>query len=731
MLFVRLIVLLSFILIIPSVQSDEGQLDKSLSDLNTLLEQDPKQAIIRVSELNQLFVHPQPSSRLWFELKIIEVKAEIKLGLYQDAKQHLYQLESYLPVMAQFSEAPALIKLLLAQIEQKQSNIESSFTLLEQALGVVPKELVVLRSDILHSLARGLRYKARYREAERVVKDAISLVEPINDKARLGTYYNQLGVIYDYMGSLQLALRFHEKSLKLQRSLKNQQGISNSLYNIGEIYRDLEKYNKALLHFKQALEVDKSLGDPIHIANSHGKLSQVYLQQGEIELALSHSQSGIELARSSRSDSDLAWQFSILAKIYVAQDALSQALSVAQEALSLAISAKASRTERTVRLVIIEIELVQGQYAKALAGIDQVLTLPGVGHSYLAKLYQYKAQAQEKLGEFEHALRSLQQFIEIKAVLYQDLDKQQALTLRQNVEFIRQEQALKLIQNEQALQKASLENLKLQRGMGVSLLLCFMAVAIYIYKRQQQKQKYVELEANMMAQSLAQKNRLLADVSHELRTPLAALKLTVEAMQYNIEPDPKKGFEKIQKKIGHLDNLIKDIYQSAQFDNDVLTLDKQPVDVNALIEEIVEEFQPMYATKQQSLSFTACTNNSPCYVDPARIRQVLFNLLRNSHFYTSSEGQTQVNFESDEDHMKVTVEDSFPGVAEQELEMIFERLYRCEGSRSRDHGGSGLGLAICQQIIRAHGGNVGASHSEMGGVSISLYIPFEETRSDS
>ncbi|KZN32772.1 hypothetical protein N480_25050 [Pseudoalteromonas luteoviolacea S2607] len=728
---VRLIVLLSFIFLIPSVHSDEGQLDKSLSELNILLDQDPKQAIVKVSELNQFFIHPQPSSRLWFELKIIEAKAEIKLGLYQDAKQHLYQLESYLPVMAQFIEAPALIKLLLAQIEQKQSNIESSFTLLEQALGVVPKELVVLRSDILHSLARGLRYKARYREAERVVKDAISLVEPIDDKARLGTYYNQLGVIYDYMGSLQLALRFHEKSLKLQRSLKNQQGISNSLYNIGEIYRDLEKYNKALLHFKQALEVDKSLGDPIHIANSHGKLSQVYLQQGEIELALSHSQSGIELARSSRSNSDLAWQLSILAKIYVAQDALSQALSVAHEALSLAVAAKASRTERTVRLVIIEIELVQGHYEKALVDIDQVLTLPGIGASYLAKLHQYKAQAQEKLGEFENALHSLQQFIEIKAILYQDLDKQQALTLRQNVEFIRQEQALKLIQNEQALQQASLENLKLQRGMGVSLLLCFMAIAIYIYKRQQQKQKYVELEADMMAQSLTQKNRLLADVSHELRTPLAALKLTVEAMQHNIEPDPKKGFDKIQKKISHLDNLIKDIYQSAQFDNDVLTLDKQPVDVNALIGEIVEEFQPMYATKQQSLSFAACTNNALCFVDPARIRQVLFNLLRNSHFYTSNEGQTQVSFESNEAHMKVTVEDSFPGVAEQDLEKIFERLYRCEGSRSRDHGGSGLGLAICKQIIRAHGGNVGASHSEMGGVSISLYIPFEETRSGS
>ncbi|WP_155735534.1 ATP-binding protein [Pseudoalteromonas luteoviolacea] len=710
---------------IPLSYGADEQVQTSLTQLSTALEQNPKLTLGKVEELNQLFLHPQPSSRFWFELKVIEVKAKTRLGYFEEAEQHLYQLESYLPVMGKFEDAPAHIKLLQAQLVLKKNDISVGLLLLEQARDLVPKEHVTLRSDILHSLAWALRYQANYSEAEQVIKDAISLVAPIEDKARLATYYNQLGVIYDYMGSLQLALRFHEKSLNIQRQLQNQQGISNSLYNIGEIYRDLEKFQQALQHFKQALEVDKALGDPIHIANSHGKLSQVYLKLGDITQALSHSQAGIELSRASGANSDLAWQLSILANIYVAQEALTQALAVAQEALTLALEAKAKRTEHTVRIVMIEIWLAQSQYESALSEIEWVLALPDIGTSYRATLHKYQAQALEQLGQYKLAVQSLESFIEARTLLYHDLDKQQALTMQQNVEFIRQEQALKLIQNEQALAQATLENLKLQRGMGASLLLCFMAIGIYIYKRQVQKQQFVELEADMMAQSLAQKNRLLADVSHELRTPLAALKLTVEAMQHNIEPDPVKGFIKIQKKISHLDNLIKDIYQSAQFDNDAMVLDKQPVDVSILLKEIVEEFQPMYATKQQSLTYAEEVDNPLFDLDAARIRQVIFNLLRNSHFYTSVEGQTRVTLKMNKKGVMISTQDSFPGVASEDLDKIFERLYRCEGSRSRDHGGSGLGLAICQQIVQAHGGNISAAHSSMGGVDITIYIPYQ------
>ena len=71
-------------------------------------------------------------------------------------------------------------------------------------------------------------------------------------------------------------------------------------------------------------------------------------------------------------------------------------------------------------------------------------------------------------------------------------------------------------------------------------------------------------------------------------------------------------------------------------------------------------------------------------------------------------------------------QDSAPGVPEDELERLFERLYRVESSRNRNSGGAGLGLSICRNIVEAHGGTISAQTSPLGGVGITVRLPLEE-----
>ena len=72
--------------------------------------------------------------------------------------------------------------------------------------------------------------------------------------------------------------------------------------------------------------------------------------------------------------------------------------------------------------------------------------------------------------------------------------------------------------------------------------------------------------------------------------------------------------------------------------------------------------------------------------------------------------------------MILSFSDSSPSVSDQDLPHLFERLFRCDKSRSRDLGGSGLGLSICEKVVEAHGGEINASHSELGGLKIEIKL---------
>ena len=106
------------------------------------------------------------------------------------------------------------------------------------------------------------------------------------------------------------------------------------------------------------------------------------------------------------------------------------------------------------------------------------------------------------------------------------------------------------------------------------------------------------------------------------------------------------------------------------------------------------------------------------------MQQLVSNLLDNSLRYTDASGQVRMRLRSgDENLVVVEVEDTAPGVSENDLLRIFEPLYRADAARGRSNGGSGLGLAICEQIAKAHHGVIRAEASALGGVLFHLELP--------
>ncbi|MEJ6473493.1 tetratricopeptide repeat protein [Pseudoalteromonas piscicida] len=722
--------LFSLLLLLTPLTSQSSALLPTLDTVRQLLTDNPSAALEEIETLLNKQADPIYLSSAWFSLSLMKIEAHALLGHYDSAYEAIETLNQ---IIDDIKDPDAQGKLLLshATVLLAQNRAGEAQEKLERALALTdPLQDERVNADIHDRLAHIYRFKADYSTALMHAKQAIEIAQRLDDTPRLASFYNQLGIIYDYMGQIEQAISFHEQSLMLQRQRDNQQGISNSLYNIGELYRDLEAFPLALSHFKQALQVDQQLGNPRHIANSYGKIGQVLCQQGQYEEARSFILKGLTLTKKMQADSDTAWQLSNLVNVQLALKDIDQAFESANEALALAINSGAHRTERSVRLALANVYLAQGKADEAKSQLELLLTQPQLGTQMQSDIHKQLAAIYQQAGLFEAALTQLKLYQQAQSELKKVSDKNRAYKMALNIEIVRKEQALSLLQKEQSLQQANLENLKLQRGLAVSIVLLLLAgLAIYLL-RQRQKHKLEALEQHMTERALEQKNQLLADISHELRTPLTGLKLTIEAMQCNIEPDLDTAYKKVNSKIDQLDTLISDIYQSAQFDNNIMSLTLRPLDINALTRDCCTELTPIFTQKQQTLKCQLSTQALPIEGDPQRLKQVLLNLLRNSHFYSDSGGCCAVQTSVCGPFVVIKIEDSSPGVKTAELEQIFERLYRCEVSRSRDHGGSGLGLAISKHIVEAHHGEISASHSPLGGLLVEVRLPLKSAQND-
>ncbi|HEX7386814.1 MAG TPA: ATP-binding protein [Castellaniella sp.] len=241
------------------------------------------------------------------------------------------------------------------------------------------------------------------------------------------------------------------------------------------------------------------------------------------------------------------------------------------------------------------------------------------------------------------------------------------------------------------------------------------------------------LDFNRLAHSLARNERLrrewMADVSHELRTPLAVLRGEIEALQDGLRPLDQSALASLAHEVGQLSQLIDDLYELSLADAGALNYHMQAVDLSEVVARAVDAVRERFMRRGLEID-AQLEPGLMIQGDERRLSQLLANVLENSLRYTDAPGQVRVRTCQVGPGLMLEVADSAPGVAPDQLPRLFERLYRVEASRSREHGGAGLGLAICRHIAQAHGAQIRALASDLGGVAIRVewpvYAPDEE-----
>lgn len=219
------------------------------------------------------------------------------------------------------------------------------------------------------------------------------------------------------------------------------------------------------------------------------------------------------------------------------------------------------------------------------------------------------------------------------------------------------------------------------------------------------------------------RRRYLADISHELRTPLSILRGEIEALQDGVRPMGHDSMRSLHAEVMHLSRLVEDLYQISMSDIGALNYKKEMLDLTELLEDALEPFAQEFRNKGVALFPELPDGELPLFADPVRLNQLFSNLLENSLKYTDAGGELSVRLTRSHAFAVIEFADSAPGVHPDELERLFDRLYRVESSRNRALGGAGLGLAICKNIVEAHEGTIAALPSPTGGILVRVELP--------
>ncbi len=228
--------------------------------------------------------------------------------------------------------------------------------------------------------------------------------------------------------------------------------------------------------------------------------------------------------------------------------------------------------------------------------------------------------------------------------------------------------------------------------------------------------------AHKLEQNRASRQRWLADISHELRTPVTVLTGEIETMKDGIRPIDMEQVLSLDQEVTRLRRLIDDLYQLSVSDIGGLSYSFASIDIRQSVTTAVDAIR-MRATEKRIEVKLGGEINRMISADSRRLDQLFVNLLENSLAYTDSPGRMEITLSGTRDTVTVRIDDTPPGVEDDEYEKLFEPLYRHEISRSRRTAGAGLGLAICRNIVDAHQGTITASRSKLGGLCIQLVFP--------
>jgi len=212
---------------------------------------------------------------------------------------------------------------------------------------------------------------------------------------------------------------------------------------------------------------------------------------------------------------------------------------------------------------------------------------------------------------------------------------------------------------------------------------------------------------------------MVTAIAHDLRTPLFTLRGSLEALERGV--GDARYLDRAQAKAAHLDRLVSDLFTFSRLEYARDAIAFEEVDVGALALRAAQDAEPMAAARGCALEVRGLESALAVRGDADALLRVLTNLLDNA--IRHGRGRIVMGARRENGAVRLEIVDDGPGFAPDDLDHVFEPLFRSDRARAPATGGTGLGLAIARRLARAHGGDIEAANDPAGGARATLTLP--------
>lgn len=542
--------------------------------------------------------------------------------------------------------------------------------------------LMTARADVAGALAT-------YQQAHNVFRD-------IGETRSQAIAIVSIGVLYQEADDYTNALKYYAQSLELYRG--DPQILFSVYSNRGISFQELRRLSEAKVEYRKALDIARSLKSPVLEARTLRNIARSELLDGQIDAADRTIAQGFRVARAD--EAGVARNHFLVLSAWSAR--LRGHLPEAERLISRAFANVDPNTStldlREGHQTAYDIYKAAGRQAQALAHLEAL-------KQFDDKTSKLAASANTALAaaRFDFANQELK------------IEKLKRAQLQRNIEDAK---------NRARMQQTIFGGLAVATVIIVSML-AFGLITIR-RSRNEVRAANVDLEKTNAAlgRALAAKTEFLATTSHEIRTPLNGILGMTQVMLAD------RGLsEPLRDRIGVVHSagvtmraLVDDILDVAKMETGNLTIEHVAFDLKAMLRDVSRLWEEQ--ARGKGLAFVLDLENCPAFIegDPARMRQIAFNLLSNALKFTEK-GTITVRADSEGATLRIGISDTGIGIPSDKLGIIFESFRQVDAGTTRKYGGTGLGLAICQNLAQAMGGGVTVESAPGEGTTFTLSLP--------